>query len=215
MFKPVKGYEGFYEISDYGILRTTEKITKIKSCNQYGRDYNMFERKSKSVIMKPRIINNYLRIFLFKDGKYKTHPIHRLVAEAFCEKPELAQCVNHKNANKLDNRAENLEWVTFKENAQHALNLGLCDKRIENSKIKVVMYEEKGKIIAIKDSSRDMAEYLSKVMGVSSKIETMARTIRKVCKCYEIGLDNIPKKRGKRQMFAYGYKFCYLKDYSD
>lgn len=60
-----------------------------------------------------------------EDGKPHYRLLHRLVAEAFCEQREGANEVNHINGDKLDNRAENLEWVTHGENLEHAFDTGL------------------------------------------------------------------------------------------
>lgn len=215
MFKPVKDYEGLYEVSDSGIVKRLGGNVSIKTENKYYTHCDKYIRNKKEMILRPRIINKYLNVSLFKDGKYKHYRVHRLVAEAFCEKPGNAECVNHKNANKLDNRAENLEWVTQKENSQHAIKLGLWDKAINDKKIKVIMMSLDDKIITVKDSSREMAEFLKEKFRKETSIETMARGIRKACKCNEIGLENLPKKRGCRLIKPYGYKFMYLKDYSD
>ena len=59
------------------------------------------------------------------DGAKKRYTIHRLVAEAYCDKPEGCEQVNHINGDKRDNRAENLEWVTASENHKHAWATGL------------------------------------------------------------------------------------------
>lgn len=95
IWKPVVGYEGLYEVSNLGNVRSVKKI------------------------IKPHIIKGYLGVSLCKGGVKKKLFIHRLVAFAF---PEIcgeyfegAVC-NHKNENKLDNRAENLEWCTVAEN---------------------------------------------------------------------------------------------------
>lgn len=68
---------------------------------------------------------NYKTVKLNINNKRKDFYIHRLVAEAFCENPHNYPCVNHINGNKQDNRAENLEWCTYKHNIKEAFRLGL------------------------------------------------------------------------------------------
>lgn len=215
MFKPVVGYEGIYEVSDDGVIKRVNRNKSIQSSNQFGKGYLEYVRKQKELILKPRIVNKYLTVALFKDGKYKYYRVHRLVAEAFIPNPHNKPQVNHKNANKLDNRVENLEWATAKENTQNAIKLGLRDDNINYFKRKVIMMSLDYKIIAVKDCSREMAEYLKQNFGIESNLETIARSIRQACKCNEIGLENLPKKRRCRRITVYGYKFMYLNDYSD
>lgn len=195
-WKDIEDYEGIYQISSHGRVRSF-KNEKIK-------------------ILKPRINDKgYNTACLRKDGKSKYKLVHRLVAEAFIPNPHNKPQVNHKNANKLDNRVENLEWATAKENTQHAIKLGLRDDNINYFKRKVIMMSLDYKIIAVKDCSREMAEYLKQNFGIESNLETIARSIRQACKCNEIGLENLPKKRRCRRITVYGYKFMYLNDYSD
>lgn len=73
----------------------------------------------------------YLEIGLRRNKRTKWHLIHRLVAEAFCEKPtEKHVEVNHKDGDKANNRAENLEWVTHNQNLRHAYETGLREKDV-------------------------------------------------------------------------------------
>lgn len=108
MWKDIKGYEGLYQVSDKGQVRRFYK-------DRYPK------------MLKNRPSANYYTVSLSNKCAKKTFAVHRLVAETFLDKPEGATEVNHKDGNKLNNRVENLEWVTQKENQQHAIKtLGLC-----------------------------------------------------------------------------------------
>lgn len=99
IWKPIPNYEGFYEVSNTG---------KIRSVYRYKR------------VLKPMISNSgYERVDLFKNKKRQQVSIHRIVAKVFCENPNGKPCVNHKDENRLNNNAENLEWVTHQENRNY------------------------------------------------------------------------------------------------
>jgi hypothetical protein len=107
MWKPVKDYEGYYEVSDQGEVR------RVKA----GKGARLGQR------LKPKTLRNgYLEVCLAKDTVKTMKLVHRLVAEAFLGESELH--VNHKNLDKTDNRLSNLEWVTRSENMQHAIENG-------------------------------------------------------------------------------------------
>ena len=115
---PVKDYEGYYEISNFG---------KLMSLNYKGNGYKK--------ILKTNINDNgyeQVRLNLEKVGKNKK--IHRLVAEAFIDNPENKRCVNHKDGNKCNNNLINLEWCTHSENTLHAFKNNIAKAlRGENS----------------------------------------------------------------------------------
>ena len=103
MWKPVVGYEGFYEVSDQGEVR--------RILNGKTRNLKLWQSA------------NYYTVCLSKNCQRKTKAVHRLVADAFLDKPDNAEEVNHKDGNKLNNRVENLEWVTQKENMIHSIEV--------------------------------------------------------------------------------------------
>jgi len=112
IWKPVKGYEGIYEVSNTGIVRSLDRVVMNR-----GRSYKV---KGKTLKQYP---NNkgYLRVDLRKKGTSKEGKIHRLVAIHHLGGIDNEKgTVNHKDGIKTNNNAENLEWMTLKENMNHA-----------------------------------------------------------------------------------------------
>lgn len=108
-WKPIKGYDGLYEVSNLG---------RVKSLHQRG--------KEKDRILAPIEMDiGYCKVTLYNKFKKEQKYIHRLVAEAFIPNPKNLKVINHINANKKDNNVDNLEWCTQKHNMQQAFNMGL------------------------------------------------------------------------------------------
>jgi hypothetical protein len=117
-WKPVVGYEGLYEVSDMGRVRSLDKWCPI---GRYGRV------KKKGRILKLDQRHGYMRIMLQNGVRAEKFcsAVHRLVAQAFIPNP-MGKCqVNHIDGNKANNTVSNLEWCTPKENMQHAIKTGL------------------------------------------------------------------------------------------
>lgn len=100
-------------------------MEKIKNFENYmvSKDGNVFSIKSNKYL-KSRLCNaGYLMLVLRTNGMSKNMSIHRLVASTYLSNDENKKCVNHKNGIKTDNRVENLEWVTYKENIEHSIRV--------------------------------------------------------------------------------------------
>ena len=115
VWKEIKGYEGFYEISNLGNVRSIDRIIKDKN--------GVRERFYKGVQINPLVgYGGYYVVQLRKNVKKGIFYVHRLVAEHFCGGEKEGLLVNHINENKLDNRAVNLEFVTKSQNTKHSNN---------------------------------------------------------------------------------------------
>ena len=156
MWKPIKDYEGLYEISSLGRIKRIAGFRK--SC-----------RESK-VIVQERILkptkdrDGYLLVSLGKkSGKLK---VHRLVAQAFIPNPENLPCINHKNEIKTDNRVENLEWCTVKYNN----NYGTAKIRSGIAHRKPIIMLSKDRVFIKRFSFIKQAEKELGIKGASTMI---------------------------------------------
>lgn len=113
IWEDVKGYEGLYQISNFGRVFSLEKSTIN----------NGFAAIKFAFFVKTNIRCGYLVVRLFKSGNAKTYPIHRLIAINFIPNILNKPCINHIDRNRQNNAIENLEWVTYRENASHATKL--------------------------------------------------------------------------------------------
>lgn len=118
LFTAIKNYEGIYEISDTGVVRSLDR--KIK-----GLDNVIYPRKGRVLKPSPHKDVGYLQISLWKENKGTSFYVHRLVAEHWISNPLGKPEVNHKDGDIYNNTKENLEWCTSKENSQHAIETGL------------------------------------------------------------------------------------------
>lgn len=112
-WKPIPGYEGFYEASDMGRIRSVAHYIK------HPRN-NSMPLIVKGKIRKPRYDKNgYAILNMTKDGKTKTNKVHRMVAMAFIPNPDNYHQIDHINGKVYDNRIENLRWCTTQQNTKY------------------------------------------------------------------------------------------------
>ena len=120
IWKDIEGYVGLYQVSNLGRVRSLDRTIVYKEGKKHFY---------KGQILKQcRNKKGYLRVPLSTNDMRKTVIVHRLVATAFIPNPLSLPQVNHKDGNKANNSALNLEWVTGSENTQHAVKFGLIKK---------------------------------------------------------------------------------------
>ena len=122
IWKDVIGFEGLYEISNYGNLKSKDRIVHYLGKNQFGTypATKLFKGKMITPVLNQ---HKYYQVALYKNGKSFNKLVHQLVAEAFIPNPENKPTVNHKDGNKINNKVENLEWATAKEQTYHSINV--------------------------------------------------------------------------------------------
>lgn len=155
-WRAVKGFEGAYEISNIGNLRSIDRVSFGKK--YFGKMINNAQERC-----------GYLVNILSYEGKRKTVRRHRLVAEAFIPNPDEKPEVNHINGNKTDNRVENLEWATHRENTAHAWLTGLTKIPPAEKPKKVIQFYE----------GQQIAEYMS--IDIAANINGISAA--DICKC--------------------------------
>lgn len=130
MWKTIEGYEGYYEVSDDGAVRSLDRYVADTTGKHVGK-----KRLLRGALMKltegktQRKDGGYLVVNLRKNRTSWVVPVHILVAKAFIPNPDNKPTVNHKDGDKLNNRVSNLEWVSYAENNVHALQTGLRSPR--------------------------------------------------------------------------------------
>lgn len=107
IWKDIQGYEGLYQVSNLGNVRSL-------NWRNLGYAKNLYLKKQNK---------GYLQVELAKNGIKKMFTVHRIVATHFVDGYAEGLVVNHINEDKKDNRAENLEWCTFSQNVHHSMNM--------------------------------------------------------------------------------------------
>lgn len=189
IWKQIPNYEGYYEVSNTGKIRSMNRRRKV-----YHGSYMMRGRE-----LKPSFgSSGYLQVGLSKSGKAKIFMIHRIVAKVFVvnDDPKCKIAVNHIDGNKTNNNADNLEWVSYSDNQKHAYANGLNSwnpRKGMPRKPVVQIYVETGKAKAFYESLGE-AERAVGIKGCRSSIMRCCRGDYKT---------------------AYGFKWLFKEDYDN
>lgn len=181
IWKDIPGYEGYYQVSTFGRVRSVDRTVY----DSVGR-----VRHLKGQLKKLSKLNDgYIAVSLCLDGIEKHVQVHRLIAITFIPNSEHKPQVNHKDGNKTNNSVDNLEWVTAKENTEHASRTGLRESvgyenghhnnwpKYEKSRCRPVVCEEIGQFFR---SIASAAAWL----GVNSTSLDQALKETRPCKGY-------------------------------
>ena len=165
IWKDIKGYEGLYQVSNLGRVKSLDKI--IVTIDRKNRC-------QKGKILKLQISKyGYNVITLWNNNISKQFKVHRLVAIAFIPNPNNLPQINHIDEDKLNNKIDNLEWCTALENNHHS---NIAKRRhlagTEASKKPVSQYEINGTLVANYESASEASRKIGKPQGRSS-----------ICKC--------------------------------
>lgn len=170
-WKPVHGYEGYYEVSNLGNVRGVDRVVKDKSGNTRLV-------RGRKIAKSTHYRNGYMSVMLSRDCEQKRFTVHRLVAEAFVSNPHGYPEVNHKDENKENNAAENLEWCTHLYNNRY----GTKQERLSKLRSRRVVMMRDGKALKTYPSETEAA---AAVGGVQSGVSACCRGITSLYKGYE------------------------------
>lgn len=181
-WKEIKGYEGFYEISSEGRIKSLKRA----DCKCRTKD---------RLLTPERLTKGYLRVRLGPRNESKKFLVHRLVAEAFIPNPDNLPFINHKNEIKTDNRVENLEWCDNDYNVHYG---SAIERKIKSMQKRCCVMDSEGNILKEFSSVKEAAQF----MGVDRT--TISHFIKHGRK------SNRKSRRGNIKIVEYGYNWKLL-----
>lgn len=183
-WKDIPSFEGLYQASSFGRIKAVERTIHYSN----GK---VVHRKEK-ILSLIKGYGKYLTVGLNKNGKHKIYNVHRLIAKTFIENPNNYPCVNHKDENKHNNHADNLEWCTQSYNIKYnnAMRRRVDTRNKNNSygsEKKVYQYDLHGNLIKVWDS----------LISINKELKHKNSNINSCC------------LNKKYRHTAYGYKWSY------
>jgi len=193
VWKDITNYKGLYQVSNQGRIKRLKRIV-VTADNK--KQYILKEK-----ILKPAFVCGYHTVTLHNNTIQKSIKVHRIVAKEFLTNAHNKPQVNHINGVKTDNRVENLEWVTAKENMQHAINVTKTFKpnyeylREYNNSNRKKIYCKQPNIVF--DYAGDAAEYIISLYGLNK-----TKNKRNIA--------SYINSLAKRSKVGYGYNWEYI-----
>lgn len=153
-WRNIKGYEGLYQVSNYGRVKSLDRWETI-GCNT-----KRFRKGRMLKLAKDKY--GYLKVDISKNGKRKQYSIHRLVAQAFIDNPDNLPCINHKDENPSNNNVDNLEWCSYQYNTNYGTGIQRRADKMINGKCskKVYQYTIDGNFVKVYPSGKEIQRQL-------------------------------------------------------
>ena len=155
-WKPIKGYEGYYEVSTEGKIRSVDRTVMNKTKNGRPRPCLLKGKELRYHVKN----TGRLQVVLSKECKTQSVDIHVIVAETFLAKPGVNMEINHIDGNLYNNSADNLEWVSRKENIKHAFS-----NQLYSTMKKVALLGDNGNILKVYPSESCACRYIGVAQG--------------------------------------------------
>lgn len=192
IWKDVVGYEGLYQVSNLGRVKSLEK--KYTYRNRYGGITEIVKKEKmlKPSIQYPNKNKNYKRykVSLTKYLNKKNFMVHSLVAKAFIDNPNNYSQINHKDGNPLNNNVNNLEWCSQKYNVQHSISKQLKKSLIPFDKIPIICKNYQSGM-PVTDISLEYKVSKTTIYRILKKANVKIRTISEAKNKYYLNLNDL------------------------
>ena len=157
--------DGVYQVSTLGRVRSVDRMVKSGSGT----------RLEKGRLYDPSLSKGYPHITLRRNGWQRSVPVHRLVAETFIPNPDGLPVIDHINGNKMDNRVENLEWVTHSENTRRAMAMGLFTPKFSDEACEQSCKARRRPVV------RSDGKHFDSLVDAAREANDNASNIKRVC----------------------------------
>ena len=134
-WRNIEEYKGLYQVSDCGRVKSLDRWITHKGSKHFVKG---------RILKLCKANTGYMAVGLFKNGKGNWYLVHRLVAEAFLDNPDNLPCINHKDEDKTNNNVTNLEWCSYRYNANYGTKMKRISdklKGVNNTKLSKTVYQ--------------------------------------------------------------------------